>query len=152
MMWPSAIQAGSMSDDMVSNLDLAETFLEAAGTAIPQDMQGRSLLSILKGSTPADWRTEHYYHYYEYPGWHSVKRHYGITTERYKLIHFYYDIDEWELFDLQNDPEEMKNVYHDPAYALVKKTLHEQLEKLRSAYSDSDSLQMKFLHQAIKIN
>lgn len=152
MMWPSAIQAGSMSDDMVSNLDLAETFLEAAGTAIPQDMQGRSLLSILKGSTPADWRTEHYYHYYEYPGWHSVKRHYGITTERYKLIHFYYDIDEWELFDLQNDPEEMKNVYHDPAYALVKKTLHEQLERLRSAYSDSDSLQMKFLHQAIKIN
>jgi arylsulfatase A-like enzyme len=145
IMWPGIIQAGSVSDAMVSNLDFAATFLDMAGIGIPGDMQGRSLMPVVSGETPADWRTEHYYHYYEYPGWHSVKRHYGMTTNRYKLIHFYYDIDEWELFDLKNDPDEMLNVYHDPAYTLVKDSLHRQLSALRKKYLDSDSLQVTFL-------
>jgi len=145
IMWPDVVQPGSVNNDMVSNLDFAETFLDAANINIPEEMQGRSFLPLLKGNTPEDWRTSYYYHYYEYPGWHSVKRHYGITTDQYKLIHFYYDIDEWELFDLKNDPNEMKNVYNDPAYSDVKETLHEQLDQLRDKYMDSDSLTRSFL-------
>jgi arylsulfatase A-like enzyme len=138
--WPGKIRPGTVNNNMVSNLDFAETFLDAAGVKIPEEMQGRSLVPVLKGKTPNDWRKAHYYHYYEYPGWHSVKRHYGITTDRYKLIHFYYDIDEWELFDLEKDPNEMRNVYHDPAYAEIRKDLHEQLDRLMEQYGDSDEL------------
>jgi arylsulfatase A-like enzyme len=130
---------------MVSNIDLAETFLDMAGVEVPADMQGRSMVPVLKGKTPADWRKEHYYHYYEYPGSHMVKRHYGISTERYKLIHFYYDIDEWELFDLQADPMELKNVYNDPSYSSVRKDLHKRLADLMKKYKDSDALANSFL-------
>jgi arylsulfatase A-like enzyme len=143
--WPGVTMPGSINNDMVSNIDLAETFLEIAGVNVPEEMQGRSMVSILKGITPSDWRKEHYYHYYEYPGSHSVKRHYGISTERYKLIHYYYDIDEWELYDIQTDPLEMKNVYNDPAYASVKKDLHERLKKLMLKYKDSEALAKSFL-------
>ena len=143
--WPGVVEPGTTNDDMVSNLDFAETFLEIAGTDIPDDMQGRSMVPVLKGETPSDWRKEHYYHYYEYPGWHSVKRHYGISTPRYKLIHFYYDIDEWELFDLQNDPLEMRNVYDDPEYSEVREDLHKRLDELREQFGDSDELAKKFL-------
>ena len=143
--WPGKIKAGSVNDDLVSNLDFAETFLDLAGIHIPDDMQGESMLPILEGHTPADWRKEHYYHYYEYPGWHSVKRHYGISTKRYKLIHYYYDIDEWELFDLQEDPNEMKNVYNDPSYKSVRDDLHMKLKELMKKYGDSDSLARSFL-------
>jgi arylsulfatase A-like enzyme len=108
-------------------------------------MQGESLVPVLKGKTPSTWRKEHYYHYYEYPAVHSVKRHYGISTERYKLIHFYYDIDEWELFDIKDDPQEMKNVYNDPAYASIRTNLHKQLEKLREKYKDDDASVKSFL-------
>jgi arylsulfatase A-like enzyme len=138
--WPGNIKPGSVNNDMVSNVDFAETFLEMAGVKVPEDMQGKSLVPILKGNTPADWRKEHYYHYYEYPAVHSVKRHYGISTERYKLIHFYYDIDEWELFDLQSDPKEMKNVYNDPEYASVRINLHTKLRKLMEEYKDTEML------------
>ena len=130
---------------MVSNIDLAETFLDLAGVKVPSDMQGSSMVPVLKGKTPSDWRKEHYYHYYEYPGSHMVKRHYGISTERYKLIHYYYDIDEWELYDIKADPDEMKNVYNDPAYASVKAGLHEKLLKLMEKYKDSDVLAKSFL-------
>ncbi|MFN8239571.1 MAG: sulfatase [Bacteroidales bacterium] len=143
--WPGVTRAGAVNNDMVSNIDLAETFLEMAGLDIPGDMQGKSLVSILKGQTPPDWRKEHYYHYYEYPGSHMVKRHYGISTERYKLIHYYYDIDEWELYDLMEDPLELKNVYNDPAYRLVKEELHVKLEKLMKQYGDSEELAKSFL-------
>ncbi len=136
--WPGVIESGSVNNDMVSNLDFAETFTDLAGADIPEEMQGKSMLPILKGKTPDDWRTSFYYHYYEHPGEHAVPRHYGITTDRYKLIHFYYDIDEWELFDLQSDPNEMRNVYNDPAYAEVRENLHKQLEELRTKYKDSD--------------
>jgi arylsulfatase A-like enzyme len=137
--WPGIIAAGKINNDMVSNLDFAETFLDMAGIKPPSDMQGESLLPILKGNTPKNWRKEHYYHYYEYPGFHSVKRHYGISTKRYKLIHFYYDVDEWELYDLQKDPDEMKNVYQDPAYSKVKQDLTIRLAKIRVKYKDKDN-------------
>jgi arylsulfatase A-like enzyme len=143
--WPGITKPGSENEDMVSNIDLAETFLDMAGVKIPADMQGRSMVPVLKGNTPADWRKEHYYHYYEYPGSHMVKRHYGMSTERYKLIHYYYDIDEWELYDIETDPQEMKNVYSDPAYSNVRKDLHKRLQKLMTKYKDSKALAESFL-------
>ncbi len=143
--WPDVIKPGSVNNDMVSNIDLPETFLEMAGVKVPSDMQGRSMVPLLKGKTPSNWRKEHYYHYYEYPGSHMVKRHYGMSTERYKLIHYYYDIDEWELYDRQTDPMEMKNVYNDPAYASIKKNLHKRLLNLMIKYGDSEELAKSFL-------
>jgi arylsulfatase A-like enzyme len=143
--WPGVIKPGSVNNDMVSNIDLPETFLEMAGINIPSDIQGRSMVPILRGKTPANWRKEHYYHYYEYPGSHMVKRHYGMSTERYKIMHYYYDIDEWELYDLKSDPQEMKNVYNDPAYASVRKHLHKRLTNLMKKYGDSEELAKSFL-------
>jgi arylsulfatase A-like enzyme len=143
--WPGTIVPGSINKDMVSNVDFAETFLDIAGVKVPSDMQGRSMVPILKGETPANWRKEHYYHYYEYPGPHMVKRHYGISTERYKLIHYYYNIDEWELYDIQADPQEMKNVYNELSYEKVKKDLHKRLKKLMSKYKDSEELAKSLL-------
>jgi arylsulfatase A-like enzyme len=148
--WPGVTKPGSVNDDMVSNLDFAETFLEMAGVKIPADMQGMSMVPVLKGKTPSAWRKEHYYHYYEYPGSHMVKRHYGISTERYKLIHFYYDIDEWELYDLKDDPSEMKNVYNDPAYASVKADLHKRLAALMKKYGDSEKSAKSYLPEMLK--
>lgn len=143
--WPGITKPGSVNKDMVSNIDYPETILEMAGVEVPSDMQGSSMVPILKGKTPSDWRKEHYYHYYEFPGSHSVKRHYGMSTERYKLMHYYYDIDEWELYDIQNDPDEMKNVYNDPDYTSVKEDLHTRLQELMTKYKDSDSLAISFL-------
>ena len=143
--WPGVVKPGSVNNDMVSNIDLPETFLEIAGTDIPDDMQGRSMVPVLKGKTPSNWRKEHYYHYYEYPGSHMVKRHYGMSTERYKIMHYYYDIDEWELYDLKTDPQEIKNVYNDPAYASIKKNLHKRLLKLMEKYGDSEELAKSIL-------
>ena len=135
--YPGEIKAGSVNDDIVLNLDFASTFLDFAGAPIPADLQGVSLRKVLQGKTPRDWRTSMYYHYYEYPAVHSVKRHYGVRTKRYKLIHFYHDIDEWELYDLQKDPKEMKNVLNDPAYTGIVKELKAELEQLREKYKDT---------------
>ncbi len=143
--WPGVTPHGSVNKNIVSNLDFAETFLDIAGVKIPSDMQGMSMVPLLKGKKTPNWRTEHYYHYYEYPAVHSVKRHYGISTERFKLIHFYYDIDEWELYDLQTDPMEMKNVYNDPEYSEIKKDLHKRLDNLMKKYGDSEELAKSFL-------
>lgn len=143
--WPGVTKPGTVNEDIVSNIDLPETFLEIAGVEVPSDMQGRSMLPILKGKTPGNWRKEHYYHYYEYPGSHMVKRHYGMSTQRYKLIHYYYDIDEWELYDRLADPLEMKNMYDDPSYARIRKKLHKRLEKLMLKYGDSEELARSFL-------
>jgi len=145
--WPKVIEAGSVNTDLVSNLDFGETFLDIADAEIPEEMQGKSMLPILKGNTPADWRKGHYYHYYEHPSEHHVMRHYGIATDRYKLIHLYYDIDEWELYDLEKDPMEMKNVYMNLAYSDVKEDLFQQLEELREAYGDSDALNQHFIQE-----
>jgi len=136
--YPREIKAGSVNDAIVLNLDFAPTFLDFAGVGKADDMQGGSIRRVLRGGTPRDWRTSMYYRYYEYPGAHSVKRHYGVRTQRYKLIHFYYDIDEWELYDLRKDPREMKNVYDDPAYAKVVKDLKAELKRLRTKFKDTD--------------
>ena len=143
--WPNKIKPGSVNKDIVLNLDFAETFLDIAGVKIPADMQGQSMKPILLGNTPKDWRDAMYYHYYEYPGVHDVKRHYGIRTERYKLIHFYYDIDCWELFDLKKDPLELTNLYDDPAYADVVEGLTKKLKQLQAKYKDSDELAQQYL-------
>ena len=130
--WPGTVKPGSRSSRIVSNLDFAETFLDAAGINIPAGMQGRSLLPLLKGQEPADWRTSFYYHYYEYPGPHNVRRHYGVVTDRYKLVHFYEPtVDEWELFDRQSDPLELRSVYGQADRATVQRELGGELERLR---------------------
>ena len=143
--YPAMIKPGTVSDASVMNLDYAPTFLALAGVKEPANMQGTSMTPTFDGSVPADWRKAVYYHYYEYPGWHAVKRHYGIRTERYKLMHFYYDINEWELYDLKNDPDEMHNVYNEPGNAQVRDSLLNQLRLLQKKYMDSDSLAGKFL-------
>ncbi|MBT32349.1 MAG: sulfatase [Thalassobius sp.] len=145
--WPGVVEAKTVNNDLVSNLDFGETFLDIAGAEIPAEMQGKSMLPILKGEKPNDWRKAHYYHYYEHPSEHNVMRHYGITTDKYKLIHFYYDIDHWELFDLEKDPDEMQNVYNDPDYAEIQEQLHKQLEELRAEYKDNDSLNQQFIEE-----
>src|SRR5262249_59933082 len=109
-----------------------ETFLEAAGLPVPAEMQGRSLMPVLRGATPADWRKSFYYHYYEYPGPHNVHRHYGVVTDRYKLVHFYEPaMNYWELFDLQSDPKELKSVYGQADYAAAQGDLEKELARLR---------------------
>ena len=135
--WPGVTQPGSENADLVQNLDLAETFLALAGVPVPSEMQGRSIVPLLRGQRPDDWRDAVYYHYYEYPGVHAVQRHYGIRTDRYKLIH-YYLIDEWELFDLERDPDELRSVYADPEYAAVVADLTTRLAELRRAYAVPD--------------
>jgi len=130
--WPGRIKPGSTSKAMVSNLDFAETFLEATSLPVPAEMQGRSLLPLFSGQTPADWRQSFYYHYYEHPGVHNVPRHYGVVTDRYKLVHFYEPkYDYWELFDLEKDPQEMKSVFDQPDYAPMRKKLETELARLR---------------------
>jgi arylsulfatase A-like enzyme len=143
--WPGVIQPGSASDQMVQNLDFAQTFLDVAGIKAPSDMQGESLVPLLKGEEQ-DWDREAvYYHYYEYPAVHMVKRHYGIVTREYKLAHFYDDVDEWELYDRHKDPLEMQSVYDDPAYAEVVKDLKAKLADLRIKYKDSEELDQHFI-------
>jgi arylsulfatase A-like enzyme len=105
----------------------------------PTELQGESFRELVAKKT-TQWRDAIYYTYYEYPSVHMVKRHYGIRTERYKLMHFYYDIDEWELYDLEKDPSEMVNVYNNPEYQTVQEELHNRLSELRTHYGDSDSL------------
>ncbi|MBN1482738.1 DUF4976 domain-containing protein [candidate division KSB1 bacterium] len=131
--WPGVIQSGSTSDALVSNLDFPETFLDIAGVPIPEDMQGVSLKPILKGKQPTNWRQSLYYHYYEYPAVHMVNKHEGVYDGRYKLMHFY-ELDEWELYDLQNDPQELSSLYDDPAYAAEVTRLKAELNKLKKQY------------------
>jgi arylsulfatase A-like enzyme len=131
--WPGVTKGGSSSPRLVSNVDFAQTFLDAAGLPIPTDMQGRSLVPLLKGQEPADWRKSFYYEYYEYPAPHHVRPHHGVVTDRYKLVHFEGpDLDEWELFDLKADPRELRNAIGDPANAKVVEELKAELARLRS--------------------
>ncbi len=123
-------------EQLVQNIDYTPTFLDLAGLPIPEDIQGVSLLPLLRGEKPADWRKSLYYHFYEYPAEHSVCRHYGVRTERYKLIHFYNDVDAWELYDLQEDPMEMNNLYGKPGTEELTKELRAELEKLQVQYDD----------------
>ena len=139
MQYPGVIEAGSEIDALTQNLDFAPTFLDFANAEIPEEMQGRSLRSLMNNSiSDEDFRNAIYYHYYDFPAFHMVKRHYGIRTDRFKLMHFYDDIDVWEMYDLQKDPREMNNIYNHPDYAEVRKELHSSLDSLQQKYNVSE--------------
>jgi len=148
--YPGLIESGSVSDNIVSNLDFAPTFLELAGAKIPTEMQGNSLKNLLLDEYVEEWRQSLYYHYYEYPAVHMAKRHYGVRTRQYKLIHFYYDIDAWELYDLKKDPNEINNVYENPAYTDVVTALKTEIKRLQDLYGDSNELTQQFLQQDLE--
>jgi arylsulfatase A-like enzyme len=133
--WPGRIEPGTRVPQMIQNIDYAPTFIEMAGETVPTDIQGESLLGLMAGESPAEWRKSIYYHYYEYPDPHRVARHYGVRTDRHKLI-YYYDTDEWELFDLVEDPLEMKSVYGEPDRAALVVSLKAELTRLRTYYGD----------------
>jgi len=146
--WPAAIRPGTRADAMGINVDFAPTFLDAAGLRIPPDMQGRSLLPVLRGRTPADWRTAMYYRYYHDPGHHNTRAHYGVRTETHKLIYFWKK-DQWELFDLVNDPFELHNLYGQPALADVTARLKRTLATLKREMRDEDQLANEMLPDGV---
>jgi len=133
--YPGHINAGSEVHALTQNLDFAETFLDYAGVEIPSDMQGKSLRPLLENTIKDDdFRDAVYYHYYDYPAFHMVKKHYGVRTNRYKLMHFYDDIDTWELYDLEEDPKEINNQIDNPQYDNVEKQLRNRLAELQKQY------------------
>lgn len=138
MRFPGRIAPGTRVEAPVQNVDYAPTFLDFAGLPVRDAIQGRSLREVVDGDAPADWREDIYYHYYEYPGFHSVRAHYGVRTDRYKLIRFYGDINQWEFYDLATDPGEMHNRIDDPAVQPIVARLKTRLEALRAQYRDSD--------------
>ena len=135
--WPSVIKPGTSLDAMALNVDFAPTFLDAAGVAVPADMQGRSLVPVLRGRTPADWRTSMYYRYYHDPGHHNTRAHYGVRTRTHKLIH-YWKKDQWELFDLVADPLELDNLYGQPGQEKLTESLKAELQRLKAVLKDED--------------
>jgi len=135
--WPAKVKAGAVNDGMILNVDFAPTFLEYAGLPIPKDIQGRSFVPLLNGKHPWGWRTSMYYRYYHYPGDHQVQQHYGVRTDRYKLIYFH-RLDQWELFDLKHDPHELNNLYSDPYCSGTVKKLIAELARLRKNLNDHD--------------
>jgi arylsulfatase A-like enzyme len=137
--WPAAIKPGTRSRAMALNVDFAPTFLEAAGLPVPGDMQGRSLLPLLRGAAPADWRTSMYYRYYHDPGDHNTRAHYGVRTQTHKLIYFWTK-DQWELFDLVKDPYELHNLYGQTGQAALTKSLKAELARLKREVQDHDQL------------
>jgi arylsulfatase A-like enzyme len=136
--WPGVTRPGSVDSHIVSLLDFAETFLEIAGAGIPDEMQGRSLVPLCRGESPADWRKSLYYHYYEFPVPHRVRPHYGVITDRFKLVHYYTpDVNDWELLDREQDPLEVRSFYNDSAYAQTVKDLHAELDRLQEEVKDT---------------
>ena len=134
--WPGVTNKKSISSQMVMNLDFSETILDMAGVKIPADMQGKSFAPVLKGKHKGSFRDAVYYHFYENEE-HKVAKHIGVRTERYKLIWFY-ENNEWELYDLEKDRNEMKNVYNDPTYKDVVKSMKEKLKQLKDKYHDTE--------------
>ena len=130
------IKAGGVTTRFAVNADFAPTFLELAGVKIPADMHGKSLVPLLRGETPADWRTSIYYRYYHDPGHHNTRAHYGVRTATHKLIH-YWKKDAWELFDLTKDPTEQKNVAADPAFAGKLAELKAEITRLQKQLGDT---------------
>jgi arylsulfatase A-like enzyme len=128
--WPGVVTPGGVSRHLVANVDFAQTLLDVAEVPAPSDMQGMSVRPLLEGKDPPAWRTSLYYHYYEFPGWHSVKKHDGVFDGRYKLIHFY-EIGEWEFYDLETDPKELTSRYDDPDMAAQIERLRAELERQR---------------------
>ena len=137
--WPAGIKAGTRSDALALNIDFAPTFLEAAGLAVPAEMQGRSLLPVLRNRAPSDWRTSMYYRYYHDPGDHNTRAHYGVRTRTHKLIYFPTK-DQWELFDLLKDPYELHNLYGEPGQSALTATLKNELARLKREVKDDDQL------------
>ena len=135
--WPAGVKAGTTTASMALNVDFAPTFLQAAGLPVPADMQGRSLMPLLSGRTPPDWRTSMYYRYYHDPGDHNTRAHYGVRTATHKLISFWKS-GEWELFDLANDPGELHNLYGQPGHEAVTAALKAELLRLKQALGDED--------------
>jgi arylsulfatase A-like enzyme/dienelactone hydrolase len=141
--WPGVVQPGKVDTHLVQNLDFAQTLLDVAGVATPSDMQGESLVPLMRGQAPKDWRRSLYYHYYEDKGAHKVPRHYGVRTERHKLIH-YYRIGEWELFDLWKDPDELVSLYGKPGYERVTAALRAEADSLRRTYRVSEEADREY--------
>ena len=137
--WPAGIKAGTRSDALALNIDFAPTFLDAAGLPASSEMQGRSLLPVLRGRTPRNWRTSMYYRYYHDPGDHNTRQHYGVRTPTHKLIYFWTK-DQWELFDLVRDPHELRNLYGQPGQDKLTATLKAELARLKRAVRDDDQL------------
>jgi len=140
MRLPKGFERRGRVTELVQNIDLAPTFIEIAGLEVPQNMHGRSLVPIMTRYMGNEWREAVYYHYYEYPGEHSVKRHFGIRDSRYKLIRFYYDIDAWEFYDLEKDPFEINNAYSNSEYASIINELKIHLRHLIEQYNDDLAL------------
>lgn len=139
--YPDKIKAGTVNNDMVTNIDFAPTILELAGIEKPDEVQGLGFLANMEGNTPADWPTSMYYHYYEFPFWHHVQPHYGIRNQQYKLAHFYYNIDVWEFYDLAKDPKELNNAIHDPAYSEIIEQMKLDLKAQMEHYGNNKSLE-----------
>ena len=135
---PGTIIPGTISDDKIMNIDFAPTLLDFAGLSIPEEMQGRSFKNTFTKNSDTK-RNAVYYHYYEYPIWHNVQPHYGVRTDKYKLIHFYYSMDEWELYDMDADPHEMNNIYKNADPELISK-LKFKLDSLKKYYGDTSSI------------
>ncbi|MGR3810880.1 sulfatase family protein [Jiulongibacter sp. NS-SX5] len=143
--WPDHVAAGTTSDELVQNLDFAQTFLDVAGAAQPEDMQGKSMVPVLTGDLDNWNRDAVYYHYYEHPSEHNVNRHYAVVTKDYKLIRYYFHRDYWELIDRKKDPLEQNNVYDDPAFAEIRASLHTRLDELREEYGDSEEISQAYI-------
>ena len=138
--YPDKIKAGTVCNDMVTNLDFAPTILDMAGLKSPKEVQGKSFFSNLQGKTPQDWQKSMYYHYYEYPKWHHVQPHYGVRNERYKLIHFYYNVDLWEFYDLKTDPDELNNAIGGPRYNSIISQMKSELKGLMKKAGNDKTL------------
>jgi len=138
--YPKVVKPGSINQDIITNIDFAPTLLELAGIRTDEKMQGDSFVSILQGNTPKNWQQSMYYHYYEFPYWHHVQPHYGIRNQKYTLVHFYHNIDVWELYDLEKDPDQLYNVINDPQYTNVINQLKSELKQLMIKYEDNKSL------------
>ena len=140
MQYSGTIEAGKRIDAMVQNLDFAPTVLDFAGAPeMAKNMQGESFKGLIEGSiNQDDFRDVIYYHYYDYPAFHMVKKHYGIRTKRYKLMHFYDDIDTWEFYDLVNDPQEQKNAINDVSYTSIIAKMHIKLDSVQKIYKVSE--------------
>lgn len=136
--YPKLEDRNTTSNALVQNIDLAPTILDFASVNIPPNMQGKSLLPLLQGKTPKNWRQAIYYHYYQNTGWHQVAKHYGIRTHRYKLLHYYDQYNDWELYDLEQDSTEINNLYNNPTYTEIQKELHVELDQLRAQYKVVD--------------
>lgn len=148
--YPKAIKPKTESEKIVMNIDFGPTLLDFAGIEVPADMQGESFKDIVEGKDVKEWRDAAYYHYYEFPWWHHVQPHFGVRTDRYKLIHFYYNPeknkgkiqDNWELFDLQEDPNELNNLYGKAGYEEITKNMKAKLKELQDKYKEDDFEEM----------